>query len=248
MIFQTLSVHRSGRAADSRPRIQFCGDWLTEMGFVNGALIQGLPEPDGLVFNLCNDNINYSDLFQSTREKGGTLIRAYISNSRTAKGPTFVMTGKYIYSGGLKVGDALIAKCEHGLIRVRKVSGNVRLIHITKTKKKHTGEQVPMVFLYGDWLDSIGFTPDTLMTVATEPGCITFTAHDKAIIYSDVVKLARQNKMRLIQVSTHCGTTAISLQGSCAERAGFGVGDMVVAEYGHGVIKLQKLDPHRFAF
>ena len=255
MIFQILTVQRNGRAANSRPRIQFSGNWLTEMGFVNGALVQTLPEDSGFTFNLCNENVNYSNLFNSTREKGGTLIRVYINNERGRhKEPAFVTTGKHIYSGGLTMGDNLVAKCEYGCIRVRKVSGNVRLIHVARGKNERTGVVIPKIFLLGDWLNDIGFTPDTLATMAAEygdggaSGCITFTAHDKAIIYSEIVRFARQNKMRLIQVSTKDGAPLINVTGTFVEKCGFGVDDIFAAEYEYGIIKLQKLDPQKFGF
>jgi hypothetical protein len=187
-------------------------------------------------------------LFHSTKEKGGTLIRLYIANQRTLKGPSIVTTGKHISSGGLKMGDTLIVKCEYGCIRARKVSGNIRLIHVSRTKQAYTGEPVPKVWVCGDWLSDIGFTPDTLVTVAFEPGCITLTAYDKAVIYSDVVRLARQNKMRLIQVSTKSSVPLINIADSCVRQAGFDLGDIFAAEYEYGIIKLQKPDPQRFGF
>jgi len=211
-------------------------------------LIQALPEPEGLVFNLCNTNINYSELYNATKEKGGTLNRAYISNQRFLNGLTFVTTGQHIYKSGLTFGDALIAKCEHGRIRVRKVKGNVRLINVARTKRPYTNESTPMVFLLGDWLTDIGFASDTLMTVASEPGCITFIAYDKAIIYSEIVKYARKNKMQLIQVSTKEGAPLITLTGNRITNAGFSLGDIFAAEYEYGSIKLQKFDPERFGF
>jgi len=248
VVYQIITVQRNGLAVDSRPRIQFTGDWLLRMGFVSGALVQTLPEQDGFVFNLCDENIKYSELFHSTKEKGGTLIRLYIADQRTQKGPALVTTGKHIYSGGLKMGDTCIARCEYGRIRVRKVSGNIRLINVARTKDPHTGEPVPMVFMFGDWLNDIGFTCDTLMTVASEPGCITFTAHNKAVVYSEIVKFARKNKMQLVQVSTKDGAPHITLTGSRIVNAGFSLGDIFAAEYEYGSIRLQKLDPLRFGF
>jgi len=246
---QIATVQRNGRAEDSRPRIQFCGDWLAEIGFVSGALAQTLPEPNGLAFNLRNENIgSYSDLFRSTREQGGALNRIYISNSKTRKGPTFVTTGRHIYNGGLKFGDPLIAMYEYGLIRVRKAAGNVKLIPVAREKHPLTGEPKPRVFLLGDWLSDIGFSTDTLTTVATEPGCITITAHAGPIVYSDIVRFARQNKMKLIQVSAKDGAPLIVAAGSCAEKAGFALGDIFCAAYEYGVIKLQKPDPEKFGF
>ena len=247
-IYQVLNVTRSGRLKNSRPRIQIVGDWLTEMGFVDGVLVQALPEPDGLVFNLCDKNITYSELYKETTEKSGLLNRAYISNSRTLKGLTYVTTGQHIYKGGLKSGDAVVAKCEYGRIRVRKIKENIRLVNVARMKKPHTGEPMPRVFLLGNWLNDIGFASDTLVTIATELGCITFTAYDKAVIYSEIVKYARQNKMQLIQVSTKYSSPLISVQGLCATRAGFDLGDIFAAEYEYGSIKLKRFDPQRFGF
>ena len=247
-IYQVINIHRNGLATNSRPRIQIVGDWLTDIGFINGALVQTLPEPDGVVFNLCNENINYSELHHATKEKGGTLIRVYICNERTRAGTALVSTGRHLLKGGLELGDACIAKCEHGCIRIRKVSGNVRLVNVARTKKPRTNEPAPMVFLLGDWLNDIGFTSDTLMTVAAEDNSITFTAHNKAVVYSEVVKYARQHKMQLMQVSTKDGVPLITLTGSRVVKAGFSLGDIFAAEYEHGVITLQKLNPQRFGF
>jgi len=248
--YQVVNVTRSGRADNSRPRILFGGDWLPEIGFVNGALIQTLPESKGIVFNLCNENIgNYSELYKSTKEKGGSLIKVCDCLDRARYRETgFVTTGNHIHKCGLQVGDALLAKCEYGRIRMRKVEGNVRLINVAKTKKAYTNEPVPMVLLLGDWLNEIGFTPDTLATVSATPGSIAFTAHNQSIIYSDVVKHARQNQMQLLQVGSKEGSPVITLTGQRIIKSGFSIGDIFYAEYKYGSIDLQQLDPGRFGF
>ena len=249
MNYHLLNVQRTGLAADNRPRLQFCGDWLTEMGFVNGALVQSLPETDGLVFNLCDKNINYSDLYNATKEKGGKLNRAYISNTRTMKGLVFVTTGWHITKGGLQYGDNLVAKYEYGCIRVRKTGEHIHLFHVGNIKKAHTGESEPRIWLHGDWMNEIGFAPDTLVTVAAAPDCITFTACEKAVVYSDVVRFARKNKMKLTQVATTSyGQPLINMKGSHIDRAGFACDDMIAACYAYGEIKLQKFDPQKFGF
>ena len=247
-IYRTLTVHRSGPAANSRPRIQLWGDWLTGLGFIDGALVQTLPEPDGLSFHLCNEDVKYSDLFHETKEKGGILNRIYTAHQRTIKGPVLVTTGRHIKSAGLAPSDALIAGCEHGCIRLRKVGGNVRLIHVTKAKDPRTKASIPQVFLLGDWLAEAGFLPDTLMTAKAQPGCITFTAHEQAVIYRDVVKFARQNNMKVLQVSAKNGKPLIKVTGSFAKSAGFGIEEFFVCDYAPGRIQLQKFDPRRFGF
>jgi hypothetical protein len=248
MNYYSLSVQHSGWAADSRPRIQIVGDWLHEIGFVNGALVQTLPKQDELIFTLSDKNINYSELYNETREQGGTLHRIYIANTRTVQGLTLVTTGKHIGKCGFQFGDTLVAKYEYGSIRVRKISGNVRLVNVAKQKNER-GITEPKIYFFGDWLNDIGFSSDTLVTVAAEQGCITFTAYDKEIIYSEIVKYARRNKMKLIQVATTSyGQTLINMKGSFIDRAGFACDDMIAACYEYGVIKLQKIDPQRFGF
>jgi len=225
------------------------GDWLGEMGFVNGALVQTVPEQSGFVFNLCNENVNYSELFHATKAKGGTLIRVYICNERGRhKAPALVTTGQHILKSGLVLGDNLVAKCEYGCIIVKKVSGNVRLVHVARTKKEYTGEPIPKLWLCGDWLNEIGFTADTLVTAHSEPNCITFTAHSKEIIYSDVVKFARKNKLRLIQVATKLGAPVINFGGAYIDHAEFGLDDILSIEYEQNFLKLQKFDPQKFGF
>jgi len=248
MIYQSLTVQKSWYATNSRPRLCFTGDWITEIGFVPGALVQALPEPGGFVFNLCNENVNYSELFNSTNAMGGGLIRVYRADLKLHRSPTFVTTGKYILSGGLCYGDALVAKCEYGCIRIRKVMGDARLITVGRQKDERTGAHSPKVWLWGDWLDDIGFSLDTLVTIEAKPGYVTLDAHDKAASYSDVVKLARKKGMRLIMVAAKGDSLNASFSGPSVSRAGFAIGDMLTADYEYGLIKLQKLDPGRFGF
>ena len=247
-ILQLISIQRNGRAESTRPRILFCGDWLTQMGFINGALVQALPEPKGFVFHLCNENVHYSELFTQTKEKGGTLIRVHSSNKRTGAKTTLVTTGYHIYRYGLCMGDSLVAKCEYGCIRLRKISDSMRLIHVAKDKKERTGEYEPKIWICGEWMHDIGFTPDTLVTVAMESNLITLTAQNEAIVYRDVVHFVRKHHMRLAQVATRDGVPLINVKGSCATRAGFALGDMFAVTYEYGRIKLQKPDLQALGF
>ena len=62
MNIRFLSVVKSGAAVGSRPRITLSGEWLAEMGFVKGALVQALPEKGGMAFNLRDENIQKYDV------------------------------------------------------------------------------------------------------------------------------------------------------------------------------------------
>ena len=247
--YQICNIRYTGRTDNKLPRMRIVGDWLNEIGFTTGALIQTLPEPDGLVFNLCNENVDYSDLYRSTKAQGGTLIRVHTMNEPGRyKAPAFATTGKHLLKGGLEIDDTLLAKCEYGCIRMRKVVGNVHLVNVARTKHLRTKAPVPMAHLGGEWLTVAGFTPDTLFSITSEQGCITLTAYDKSVVYSDIVMLARKNKMRLKQVYEKDGNPLITITGLSVENAGFELGDIFAAEYEYGVVKLRKLDPQRFDF
>jgi len=112
------SVLHAGRLDFSSPVIVLCPAWLPDMGFTPGALVQVLPEAEGLFFVLCDENIRkYSELLQATEEKNGTLITV----DRCRTGIRMELDGYCIRNAGLDVGDQLIVQYEYGLIRVRKL-------------------------------------------------------------------------------------------------------------------------------
>jgi len=258
-----LSVSCTGGAANFRPRISFSGDWLPKIGFIPGALIQALPEPDGMVFNLVNENIGaYSDLFRSTQALGGGLIRVYMGNGETHTCPTFVTSGQYIYGGGLQQGDPLIVKYDYGVIRVRKIDPrklgyeNLQIIITSHIKRKYTGEPIPKVRLCGDWLNDIGFEIEAIATAESTPGVITLNLQKSDTEYSALMKYVRGRKLKIIQVykEPHAYnrrkemTPCIGITGSCVDKAGFQSGDTLACSYENGVIKLQTLDFEKLGF
>ena len=247
--YRICNIRYTGRADNKLPRMRIVGDWLNAIGFCKGALIQSLPIPDGLVFTLCDENTNYSELYNATKEQGGTLIRVRVMlELGRYQAPAFATTGVHLLKGGLEINDTLLAKCEYGRITMRKVSGNVHLTMVARTKDHRTQEPVPMAHLGGAWLTDVGFTPDTLISITSEQGCITLTAYDEAIVYSDVVMLSRAKKMRLKQVYEKDGNPLITITGLCIRNAGFELGDIFAAELEYGIVKLKKLDPSKFDF
>jgi len=116
--FSVLGGVCSGLAIMLRP------PWLPDMGFIPGALVQVLPEADGLFFILCDENIRrYSELLQATEEKKGELITV---SHCCRRGTMLEIDGHCIRNAGLDAGDTLIARYEYGLIRVRKLSEQLK--------------------------------------------------------------------------------------------------------------------------
>lgn len=249
MIYKSLTVHTSGKTSEPIPRIQINDDWLPKMGFVNNALVQVLPGSDGLTIRLCNEGIrSYSELYESTEKEGGTLLRIFLSNTRSTKGPTFSVSGKYILASGLNIGDRIAVRCEAGLIRIRKLDDDIRFMNIGKRQDKPTDASTPSVSFSASWLTDFGFTPDTLVTLDSKPGEVVLTTLDSSTSYMDACKLARKGKMRLLKVCERFGSPKINVSGLFVERAGFEIGEMVIVLCSEGTIKLQKFDESRLGF
>jgi hypothetical protein len=219
------------------------------VGFISHALVQVLPTQGELIFKLSNENIrSYSELHESTVDCGGTLLRIFISNTRTVKGPTFTVTGKYITDAGFEIGNHVIAKFEQGLITIRKMSDDLRLLTVSKRTDRSSGLHVPNVCTNASWLNNFGFTPNTLVMLTSELNEITLTALEKDPGYDEACRLVRANKGRLIQVSEKKGTPMIGFTGKVIDRAGFNIDEMVTVKCGDGTIKLQKFDKGLFGF
>jgi len=224
------SVTRTNNNANNinNLRINFCFKWLGDMGFMPGALVQFLPEPNGVTFILCDKNIQmYSDLDLRTKEKGGTLMQV----NKIQKGSQLCVSGSRLDDTGLIFGDTLIVRYEYGFIRMRKLSCNS-----TKLTTAH---------VIGSWLSETGFVPDAVLTVHSSPGLITCTLHENsAKRTAELVKYVRENKLKLIQVQKmkhkHSIRQWIDIPSQCLDKAGFAANDLLFAVYDYGTLKLQK--------
>jgi len=136
------------------PRLVVSAGWMPDMGFIPGALVQYLPEPDGITFVLCDENISkYSALLHATKEKGGLLLSVY----HYRDGPQLCLSaGQQLTRAGFAYGDKLLARYEYGLIRIRKLPHNTVLL---------SGSHI-----IGPWLPDCGFTPDAVLGWLPNPG------------------------------------------------------------------------------
>jgi hypothetical protein len=236
MNFQTFSIARNGVA--KRPRIYFHGTWLAQMGFMPGVLIQAIPEPDGMIFRLCDENIpKYSVLALETHVKGGKLLQGCCE-----QGMTLVTSGDYILNGGLNLGDACIARYDYGIIRVRKLPPQTKIITTKRGLPKSR-------MICGTLLTTNGFNPGSLATVAAEPGKIFFSLQEQGIeSYREMVRRARAEKMSLLQVVNAAGVIRITIPDLCLHKAGFAIDDAFVVHYNYGALTLKKLDFEALGF
>ena len=220
-------VTRINRNTNS-PRLVFQAEWLGAMGFVDGALVQFLPEHGGITFTLCDKHIRqYSQLYHHTKQKGGTLMQVYGYRD----GLQLCISGARLDETGLLYGDNLMVHYEYGLIRIRKLpKGAVKLV---------------TPHLVGKWLAESGFVPHAVVSVASVSGLITCTLHEDGVEKTaELVKYARANKLTLLQVqkrnTKHGVIQWIDVPYACLEKSGFTPDDALLATYEYGLIKLQK--------
>jgi len=235
MTINTLYVTPAIGATAQRPKINLCAPWLFDMGFTPAALVQALPEPGGISFILRNENIwKYSELYTSTKEKGGALIIV-------TSGANMEITGKCIRNAGLDIGDSLIARYEYGYIGARKLPDKAKVI--PAAKDKHT------VRLTGKWMTELGFTLGAVVTASVNPGSVTFKLQERGIEdYCVLVKHARKNKEQLLQVHMEAYTQCLEVDGAFLERAEFDLSDAFIATYDYGIIHVTKLDFEQLGF
>ena len=230
------NVTRAGRESN-KPKILFFAEWTRRMGFVQNALIQCLPEDGGVSFVLRNENIpSYSELFEETKEKGGSLIHPSLFMHREY--PCISVSGATLKNSGLKFGDNLIALYEYGLIRMRKFPES--RMRVVKAR------------IFGRWLEAIGFMPDEVLTVDSEPGLITCTLQENGQARTaELVKYAREKRLNLLQVKrvrdNNCAPS-FEIPSSRLEKAGFLPDEVFHAVCDYGRIQLQKLDCRRYGF
>jgi len=203
---------------------------------------------------LCDENIKrYSELDAQTKAQGGKLLQIFSASPKYNQSPTLLAGGQFLFDAGFNYGEKLVAKYTHGHIRVRKLSARIKRVSISSTRDNHTGKLTPKLRLSGDWLISFGFLPDSPLTISSNPGVITLQLwNDGADKYRELVRLARQNQMRIIQVK-ECVTRGrsypcILTTGSPVEKAGFIVGEPLVATCEQGIIKLQRAELAEFGF
>lgn len=224
-----LTTITRARVDTSKPKITFFAPWMRPMGFVPGALVQFLPEQYGGTFTLCENIPKYSELARITKEKGGTFIHANFYRHRIH--PSLSLAGKVLEQTGLAFGDALLLRYEPGFIRARRLPWDVRVVTSA---------------IFGNWLTTIGFIPDSALTVESAPGLITCTLQENGRgRTAELVKYARQNRVSLVQVIAQRDNNhypRFQIPPGCMEKAGFTQDSAMLATYEHGLIQLHKLD------
>jgi len=97
--------------------------------------------------------------------------------------------------------------------------------------------------LGGKWLTTLGFRKDDVLTVDTAPGIITYQRHENGIARTvELVKFARQNKLKLIQVKMKGHELFIEIPKTCLKQAGIAPDETLYAIYTPDLLQLQHPD------
>jgi hypothetical protein len=98
-------------------------------------------------------------------------------------------------------------------------------------------------------LSEFGFSIDDVVTAAAKPDSVTFKLHENGVEnYQTLVRYARQNKEKLLQVSISGYTYCIEADATFLEKAGFCVGDAFIAHCEHGMLHVTRLDFKQLGF
>jgi len=218
-----------------KPKVMFFADWLMPMGFVPNTLVQFLPEPNGMSFTLHENITKYSELAQKTREQGGTLIN--INLYRHKPYACLSISGTVLQKIGLAYGDTMLIRYEYGFIRMRKLPADVKIVTAR---------------IGGQWLEGLGFVPDSVLTVDSSHSLVTCKLEENGQARThELVKYARKNKLNLLQVRAqedNSNYPQFVIPPSRFEKAGLTPDDFFLATYDYGLIKIHPIDFEELGF
>jgi len=203
---------------------------LAEMGFTRGMAVGAVLQQEGFTLTLHeNGTANTSEkVFNVATSNGREYLVVYFSKDFTP--------------ADLKGGDFLAAKFEHGIITARKLPDADK--YYTIGEENHC----PFLLMCGAILPDAGFVADAISTASVINGEITINLWPEAPAdYADIVKLARAQKLQIIQpYKSH--ETRLKLSPYLLDCAGFESGDLCGLRYDYGTMKLFKVGLHTLDF
>lgn len=203
---------------------------LAQTGFVCNAPVQAIAEKDGFTLTLHEHS--------RTHETGKTIhVKTYGSRLRLN-----VYFSKKFLPTGLKAGDFLAAKFEHGTITARKLPDANKYYII--------GEEAhsPYLLMSGAILPDAGFEADAISTVSVVNNELTIRLWDQqATDYPEIVKFARSRKLQIIQ-PYQSQEVRLKIPPYLLDAVGFEPGDFAGVSTHHATIKMFKADLQSLGF
>lgn len=127
----------------------------------------------------------------------------------------------------------------------------VRLMMVTTSQEKRQAR----ILITGSWLDRFGFLPEMLVTVFYQDGVLTMEAFGIGLdSYRHIVGQVRKQRGQLLQVrhvyDWSCKKTEshLELEGTWLEKQGFCVGDILLAQFNQGTIRMKRLQLQALGF
>ena len=98
--------------------------------------------------------------------------------------------------------------------------------------------------LGGKWIEKLDFTPGDVLMVSATSGVITYQYQENGIERTaELVRFARQNKLRLVQFRKQGHDYFIEIPSSCLKKSGIAPDEPTVVFYQPGILTLKKLEP-----
>ena len=206
-----------------KPRTAVRVHWLGDMGFTYGAPVYAAPQTEGFTLALQHQHVAHENgkFIHTGRHKHGLSLVLYFTQ-------TFTFPGR-------SVGDFLVAECEHGFIKARKLPPAQRYCILDSHPYDAS------LCFSGKWLMDIGFFPGTVIIVSVDKGSITFSVWDDiTATCANIVKFARARKCQIMQPMSNRHIPILDIPDYVMSRAGFRNGDICGVLYEHGLITLFK--------
>ena len=95
----------------------------------------------------------------------------------------------------------------------------------------------------GNWIAKLGYNYGDVLTVHAHSGEIVYQFHENGVERTlELVKFARKNKLKLIQVKKNGGSPFIEIPETSRKKAGFTPDERLCAIFEDGLLKLQPAD------
>jgi hypothetical protein len=119
--------------------------------------------------------------------------------------------------------------------------------------KANGGRRRPRIRLAGFWLESFGFTPDSLVSAVYSHGGIVLQLQGEGLdAYRKIVGQVRTSKSGLLQVKNELHnkkrTPHMEVKGFWLEEMGFTIGSILVVRSEYGLIRINLIDPGKLGF
>ena len=235
------------------PVVRLQGDWLRGIGFTYGKSVIAEYGQGRIILRL-QDSGNYKELVKGAFKTNSGLFQVQRETNNKLEFPQIDIRGFRLEQCGFILGSVVIARYEHGLIKLllvdldlleesqESLSLETRSFVVTHAKSSTANRRRPAIKLQGAWLARIGFTAGKLVAAEYGQGQITMKLQDSGRKDSGKRPLKASSGLFLIQTAGKSEVPLIDIKGFWLEQFGFTIGKAFTACYEYGLLRLSIID------